>query len=62
MVELIKVHSNALMHSFDDDKEDQCVIEVVTKNITNLLRNSKKRLRKLSSNESFEDSNLRKNI
>ena len=62
MAELVKVHSKALMPSFGDENEDQRAIEVLTKEITNLLRNSKKRLRKLSSNESFEDSNLRKNI
>ena len=62
MAELVKVHSKALMPSFGDGKEDQRAIEVLTKEITDLLRKSEKRLRKLSSNGSSEDSNLRKNV
>ncbi|XVF72689.1 hypothetical protein PTKIN_Ptkin12aG0140300 [Pterospermum kingtungense] len=62
MAELVKAHSKALMPSFGDGKEDQRAIEVLTKEITDLLRKSEKRLRKLSSNGSSEDSNLRKNV
>ncbi|XWS31773.1 hypothetical protein CRYUN_Cryun23aG0104900 [Craigia yunnanensis] len=62
MAELVKAHSKALMPSFGDGKEDQRAIEVLTKEITDLLRKSEKSLRKLSSNGSSEDSNLRKNV
>lgn len=62
MAELVKAHAKALMPSFGDGKEDQRAIEVLTREITDLLRKSEKRLRKLSSNESSEDSNLRKNV
>ena len=62
MAELVKAHSKALMPSFGDGKEDQSAIEVLTKEITDLLRKSEKRLRKLSSNGSSEDSSLRKNV
>ncbi|XP_021280497.1 syntaxin-41-like isoform X4 [Herrania umbratica] len=62
MAELVKAHSKALMPSFGDSKEDQRAIEGLTKEITDLLRKSEKRLQKLSSNGSSEDSNLRKNV
>ncbi|XP_022770860.1 syntaxin-41-like isoform X2 [Durio zibethinus] len=62
IAELAKAHSKALMPSFGDGKEDQRAIEVLTKEITDLLRKSEKRLRKFSSNGSSEDSNLRKNV
>ncbi|XVF32836.1 hypothetical protein REPUB_Repub17cG0116700 [Reevesia pubescens] len=62
MAELVKAYSKALMPSFGDGKEDQRTIEVLTKEITDLLRKSEKRLRKLSNNGSSEDSNLRKNV
>ncbi|KAK8711499.1 hypothetical protein V6N13_146781 [Hibiscus sabdariffa] len=62
MAELAKAHSKALMPSFGDGKEDQRAIEVLTKEITDLLRKSEKRLQRLSRNGSSEDSNLRKNV
>ncbi|XP_022759683.1 syntaxin-41-like isoform X1 [Durio zibethinus] len=62
MAELVKAHSKALMPSFGDGKEDQRAIEVLTKEITDILRKSEKRLLTLSSNGSSEDSNLRKNV
>ncbi|GMJ09205.1 syntaxin of plants 41 [Hibiscus trionum] len=62
MAELAKAHSKALMPSFGDGKEDQRTIEVLTKEITDLLRKSEKRLQRLSRNGSSEDSNLRKNV
>ncbi|KAK3194193.1 hypothetical protein Dsin_025503 [Dipteronia sinensis] len=62
MAELIKVHAKALMPSFGDGKEDQSMIEVLTHEITDLLRRSEKRLHKLSATGSSEDSNLRKNV
>ncbi|TYI55218.1 hypothetical protein E1A91_D11G126500v1 [Gossypium mustelinum] len=62
MAELAKAHSKALMPSFGDGKEDQRAIEVLTKEITDLLRKSEKRLRNLSNNGSSEDSTLQKNV
>ncbi|KAK4847919.1 hypothetical protein QYF36_007154 [Acer negundo] len=62
MAELIKVHAKALMPSFGDGKEDQRMIEVLTHEITDLLRRSEKRLQKLSATGSSEDSNIRKNV
>ncbi|KAG1362760.1 Syntaxin-43 [Cocos nucifera] len=62
MSELVKAHAKALMPSFGDGKEEQHAIEVLTQEITNLLKRSEKRLKKLSSNASSEDSNIRKNV
>ncbi|XP_010906234.1 tlg2p-like protein a [Elaeis guineensis] len=62
MSELVKAHAKALMPSFGDGKEEQHAIEVLTQEITNLLKRSEKRLKKLSSNAPSEDSNIRKNV
>lgn len=62
MSELVKVHAKALMPSFGDGKEEQHAIEVLTQEITDLLKRSEKRLKKLSSNAPSEDSNIRKNV
>ncbi|XP_020538439.1 syntaxin-42 isoform X2 [Jatropha curcas] len=62
MAELVKAHAKALMPSFGDGKEDQRTIEALTRDITDLLRKSEKRLQKLSASESPEDSNVRKNV
>lgn len=62
MAGLVKAHAKALMPSFGDGKEDQRVIEILTKEITDLLRKSEKRLQKLSRNGPSEDSNIRKNV
>ncbi|RWW16619.1 hypothetical protein GW17_00019488, partial [Ensete ventricosum] len=62
MSELVKAHAKALMPSFGDGKEDQHVIEFLTHEITDLLKISEKRLRKLSSGDPTEDSNVRKNV
>ncbi|XP_031288052.1 syntaxin-42 isoform X2 [Pistacia vera] len=62
MAELTKAHAKALMPSFGDGKEDQCTIEVLTHEITDLLRRSEKRLQKLPVTGSSEDSNIRKNV
>ncbi|XP_039025181.1 syntaxin-41-like isoform X2 [Hibiscus syriacus] len=62
MAELAKAHSKALMPSFGDGNEDQRAIEVLTREITDLLRKSEKRLQRLSRNGSSEDSSLRKNV
>ncbi|XP_044502908.1 syntaxin-42-like isoform X2 [Mangifera indica] len=62
MAELVKVHAKALMPSFGDGKEDQRTIEVLTHEITGLLRRSEQRLQKISLIGSSEDSNIRKNV
>ncbi|XP_061968551.1 tlg2p-like protein a [Populus nigra] len=62
MSELVKAHAKALMPTFGDGKEDERVIEGLTREITGLLRNSETRLKKISASESFEDSNVRKNV
>ncbi|XP_077227436.1 syntaxin-43-like isoform X2 [Tasmannia lanceolata] len=62
MAELVKAHAKALMPSFGDGKEDQHVIEVLTQEITNLLKRSEKRLRQLSATGPSEDSNVRANV
>ncbi|KAJ4727750.1 putative Syntaxin [Melia azedarach] len=62
MAELGTAHAKALMPSFGDGKEDQRMIEVLTHQITDLLRRSEKRLQKLSVTGSSEESNVRKNV
>ncbi|CAL9131256.1 unnamed protein product [Musa acuminata var. zebrina] len=62
MSELVKAHAKSLMPSFGDGKEDQHVIELLTHEITDLLKRSEKRLQKLSSGDPTEDSNVRKNV
>lgn len=62
MAELVKVHTKALMPSFGDGKEDQHMIEVLTQEITDLIKRSEKRLQKLSASGLSEDSNVRKNV
>ncbi|RRT48794.1 hypothetical protein B296_00052815 [Ensete ventricosum] len=60
--DLLKAHAKALMPSFGDGKEDQHAIELLTYEITDLLKRSEKRLQKLSSSDPSEDSNVRKNV
>uniref|UniRef100_A0A6V7QXY7 t-SNARE coiled-coil homology domain-containing protein n=1 Tax=Ananas comosus var. bracteatus TaxID=296719 RepID=A0A6V7QXY7_ANACO len=62
LVELVKVHEKALMPSFGDGKKEQRAIEMLTREITDLLKKSEKRLMKLSSTVPCEDSNVRKNV
>ncbi|KAF5182687.1 Syntaxin-like protein [Thalictrum thalictroides] len=62
MAELAKAHAKALMPSFGDGREDQHMIEALTHEITNLLKRSEKRLRRLSAAGPSEDSNVRKNV
>lgn len=62
MSELAKAHAKALMPSFGDVKEDHHAIELLTQEITDLLKRSEKRLQKLSSTDPSEDSNVRKNV
>ncbi|KAM3356211.1 syntaxin-43 isoform X1 [Capsicum galapagoense] len=62
LAELKKCHAKALTPSFGDGREDQHVIEVLTMEITDILRKSEKRLQKLSASGSSEDLNVRKNV
>ncbi|XP_050225307.1 syntaxin-43 isoform X1 [Mercurialis annua] len=62
MIDLAKAHAKALMPSFGDGKEDQRLIEGLTHEITDLIRKSEKKLRKLSAAGPSEDSNVRKNV
>ncbi|AQK65014.1 Syntaxin-41 [Zea mays] len=62
MTELAKAHAKALMPSFGDGRDDQRAIEVLTHEITDLLKRSEKRLQKLSMKDLSEDSNVRKNV
>ncbi|ESQ37867.1 hypothetical protein EUTSA_v10028977mg [Eutrema salsugineum] len=62
MGELAKAHSKALMPTFGDNKGNQRAVEMLTHEITDLLRNSEKRLQKLSTRGPSEESNLRKNV
>ncbi|XP_048336307.2 syntaxin-43 isoform X5 [Ziziphus jujuba] len=54
--------SRSLMPSFGDGNEEQHTIEALTREITELLRRSEKRLQKFPANGSSEDSNVRKNV
>ncbi|KAL7598398.1 syntaxin-43 [Lactuca sativa] len=62
MAELSKAHVKALMPSFGDGREDQHRIEALTHEVTDLLKKSEKRLRKLSGAGCAEDSTVRKNV
>ena len=62
MLELFKAHSQALMPSFGDGREHQHAVEVLTNEITDLLKLSEKKLQRLSATGSSEDSNLKKNV
>ncbi|CAK8572507.1 unnamed protein product [Lathyrus sativus] len=62
MAELSKAHAKALMPSFGDGKDDQHAIESLTHEITDLIKRSEKRLRRLAAAGPSEDSNVRKNV
>ncbi|KAK9673301.1 hypothetical protein RND81_12G158900 [Saponaria officinalis] len=62
MAELTKAHAKALMPSFGDGKEDQRQIEMLTNEITGLIKRSEKQLQRLSAAGPSEDSNVRKNV
>ncbi|KAH7659001.1 syntaxin 16 protein [Dioscorea alata] len=62
MSELMKAHAKALMPSFGDGKEDQHAIEVLTQEITGLLKKSEKQLKRFSASGPSEDVNVRKNV
>lgn len=62
MNELAKAHSKALMPTFGDNKGIHREVEMLTHEITDLLRKSEKRLQNLSTRGPSEESNLRKNV
>ncbi|KVI01751.1 Syntaxin, N-terminal [Cynara cardunculus var. scolymus] len=62
MAELAKAHAKALMPSFGDGREDQHRIEALTHEITDLLKKSERRLKRLSAGGNSEDSSIRKNV
>ncbi|CAN8248067.1 unnamed protein product [Cochlearia groenlandica] len=63
MGELAKAHSKALMPTFGDNKGNQRAVEMLTHDITDLLRNSEKRLQRLSTRGgASEESSIRKNV
>ncbi|KAJ7973019.1 putative Syntaxin [Quillaja saponaria] len=62
MAELVKARAKALMPSFGDGKEDHFLVESLTQEVTDLLRMSEKRLKKLSASGSSEDSKVQKNV
>ncbi|GJU68304.1 syntaxin-43-like protein [Tanacetum coccineum] len=59
---LTKAHAKALMPSSGDGKEDQHMIKALTYEVTDLLKKSEKKLRKLSAGGPLEDSTIRKNV
>lgn len=63
MAELAKAHGRALMPTFDDESGDQQTVELLSNEITKLLRKSEQRLQQLSKVPgSQEDANLRRNV
>eukprot|EP00246_Nothoceros_aenigmaticus_P012768 TRINITY_DN4102_c0_g1_i2.p1 TRINITY_DN4102_c0_g1~~TRINITY_DN4102_c0_g1_i2.p1 ORF type:complete len:209 (+),score=55.76 TRINITY_DN4102_c0_g1_i2:154-780(+) len=63
MAELAKAHGRALMPTFDDDSGDQHTVELLSNEITKLLKRSEQRLQQLSKvSGSQEDANLRRNV
>nr|GMD63984.1 syntaxin-41-like isoform X1 [Ipomoea batatas] len=62
MAELVKAHAKTLTPSFIDGKGDQCRIEALTQEITDLLRKSEKTLQNLSAGGRSEDSSVKRNV
>ncbi|XP_057814383.2 tlg2p-like protein a isoform X1 [Cryptomeria japonica] len=62
MAELAKAHAKVLMPSFGDAKEDQHAIEVLSQEITELLKKCEKNLQQLSGHGASDDTNVRKNV
>ncbi|KAH7440382.1 hypothetical protein KP509_04G104500 [Ceratopteris richardii] len=63
MNELIKAHAKALRPTFGDNKDDQRTIELLTHEITRLLKKCEKSLLQLSAGNGVnEDAKLRKNV
>eukprot|EP01018_Ginkgo_biloba_P015804 Gb_31707 [translate_table: standard] len=62
MAELVKAHAKALMPSFGDGKAEQHAIEVLSQEITGLLKRCERRLQQLSGHGASDDANVRKNV
>ncbi len=64
MVELTKAHSRALMPTFDDTSGEEHTIELLSREITRLLKKAEQRLQQLSTGTaaSQQDANIRKNV
>lgn len=64
MTELAKAHSRALMPSFDDTSKEEHTIELLSQQITKLLKKCEQKLQQLSrpTGPSKQDANIRKNV
>ena len=64
MAELAKAHSHALMPSFDDKNKEEHTIELLSQQITKLLKKCEQKLQQLSrpTGPSEQDANIRKNV
>ncbi|KAG0567823.1 hypothetical protein KC19_7G164200 [Ceratodon purpureus] len=64
MAELAKAHSRALMPTFDDTSKEEHTIELLSQQITKLLKKCEQRLQQLSrpTGASEQDANIRKNV
>jgi syntaxin 16 len=64
MVELTKAHSRALMPTFDDTSGEEHTIELLSQEITRLLKKAEQRLQQLSKGTaaSQQDANIHKNV
>lgn len=64
MAELAKAHSRALMPSFDETSKEEHTIELLSQEITKLLKKCEQKLQQLSrpSGPSEQDANIRKNV
>lgn len=62
MAELAKAHAKALMPSFGDAKADQHAIEVLSQEITGLLKRCEQKLQLLSGHGDSNDINVRRNV
>lgn len=64
MAELAKAHGRALMPSFDETSKEERTIELLSQQITKLLKKCEQRLQQLSrpTGPSEQDANIRKNV
>jgi syntaxin 16 len=64
MAELAKAHSRALMPTFDESSGEEHTIELLSREITKLLKKCEQRLQQLSKGApgSEQDANIRKNV
>jgi syntaxin 16 len=64
MAELSKAHSRALMPTFDDSQKEEHTIELLSQQITKLLKKCEQKLQQLSkgTGPSEQDASIRKNV